>query len=165
MLQLPPPKRPGKGNAFDVLGVSPDASLDEVEQVYRYFAHMYHPDVNPNYYDDYVRVNEAYAELTKRGEYARLKLRCDVVETKAKHAESLRLIRQTLALTGIEIPPLSMGDFTRCDDADQGFKFGSALLFRCPVCKWKEECDRATGFGEVESFHREFMRKAMCAKA
>jgi len=34
---------------------------------------------------------------------------------------------------------------------------GFALMFRCPVCKWKKECDRATGFGDVEDFHFEFM--------
>jgi hypothetical protein len=165
MLLLPPPKRPGIGNAFEVLGVSPDASLDEIEQAYRYFARLYHPDVSPDYYEDFVRINQAYAEATRRGDFARLKLKCDVVETKAKHAESLRLIRQTLTLTGMEIPPVPPGEMSRRDDAGQGFKFGSALLFRCPVCKWKKECDRSTGFEEVEGFHREFMRKAMGAKA
>jgi len=161
MLLLPPPKRPGRGSAFDVLGVSPEASLEEIKRAYLYFAQLYHPDHNPDGHEEFTRVNQAYMEATKRGGYARLKLRCDVVETKAKHAESLRLIRQILTLTGIEIPPLSMGDFSKRDDAGQGFKFGSALMFRCPVCKWKEECDRATGFGEVKGFHREFMAKVL----
>ena len=149
------------GNAFDVLGISPNASLKEIEKAYRYFAHLYHPDVNPDYYEDYVRVNEAYAELTKRGDYARLKLRCDVVETKARHAESLHLIQKILLQTGIEIPPLSWNDMSQRDDAGQGYKLGIGLTFHCPSCKWKEECDLATGFGDVEDFHREFMRKAI----
>lgn len=161
MYLLPAPKRPGIGNAFEVMGVSPDASLEEIEKSYRYFAHLYHPDVNPDYYDDYVRVNEAYAELTKRGEYARLKLRCDVVEMKAKYAESLRLIRNTLTLSGIKIPPLSMENMSKRDDAAQGYRLGTALMFRCPSCKWQKGCDRTTGFAEVEDFQHEFMGKVL----
>jgi len=64
MLLLPPPKRPGKGNAFEVLGVSPDAGLEEIKQAYLYFARLYHPDVNPDGHDEFARVNQAYTEAT-----------------------------------------------------------------------------------------------------
>ncbi len=157
MLLLPPPKRPGKGNAFEVLGVSSDASLEEIKREYRHLAKLYHPDVNPGGHSEYVRVNQAYMEATKRGGYTRLKLKCDVVEAKAAHAEFLRLVLKIKTMTGIEIPPLPSGDMSRRDDADKAVKLGFALMFRCPVCKWKKECDRATGFGEVEDFHFEFM--------
>ena len=164
MLLLPPPRRPGKGNAFEVLGVSPDASLEEIKHAYRWLARMYHPDVNPDGHDEYVRINQAYMEATKRGDYSRLKLKCDVVETKAAHAEFLRLILRIKTLTGVEIPPVPPADMSKRQDAGKAFKLASALMFHCPVCKWKKECDRATGFGEVEGFHYEFMGKAMSAR-
>ena len=160
-LLLPPPRRPGKGNAFEVLGVSPEASLAEIRQAYLWLARLYHPDVNPDGHEEFVRINQAYMEATKRGDYTRLKLKCDVVEAKAAHAEFLRLVLKILTMTGIEIPPVPPGDMSRRDDADKAINLGFALMFRCPVCRWKKECDRATGFDEVEGFHREFMGKAM----
>jgi hypothetical protein len=164
MLLLPAPKRPGKGNAFEVLGVSPDASLEEIKEAYLYFARRYHPDVNPEGREEYVRVNQAYAEATRCGDYARLKLKCDVVEAKAAHAEFLKLVLKIKTLTGIEIPPVSSVDMSKRSDADRAFKLGFALMFRCPVCKRKKECDRATGFDEVEGFHWEFAGKAIKAR-
>ena len=161
MLLLPPPRRPGKGNAFEVLGVSPEASQEEIKKAYRCWARMYHPDVNPGYYDEFKRINLAYMEATKRGDYTRLKLKCDVVEAKAAHAEFLRLVLRIKTLTGIEIPPVPPSDMSKRKDAGDGAKLAVAMLFRCPVCKWKKECDRTTGFDEVEGFHREFMRKAI----
>lgn len=163
-LLLPSPKRPGQGNAFEVLGVSPDTSLEEIKQAYLYFARLYHPDVNPDGHEEFARVNQAYLEATKRGDYARLKLKCDVVEAKAAHAEFLRLVLKTLTMTGIEIPPVPPGEMSKRDDAGKAAKLGFALMFRCPVCQWKKECDRATGFDEVEGFHFEFMKKAIGAR-
>ena len=161
LLLLPPPKRPGKGNCYDVLGVSPDASLEEITREYRYLARLYHPDVNPDGYDEFTRINQAYVEATKHGDYSRLKLKCDVVEAKAAHADFLRLILRIKTLAGIEIPPVPPADMSRRKENSDAAKLGIAMLFRCPVCKWKKECDRATGFDEVEGFHREFMGKAM----
>ena len=160
-LLLPAPKRPGKGNAFEVLGVSPEASLEEIKREYLWLARLYHPDVNPDGHDEYLRVNQAYMDATKRGDYTRLKLKCDAVEAKAAHVEFLQLILRIKMLTGIEIPPVPPGDMASRQDAGKAFKLGFALLFRCPSCKWKKECDRVTGFGEVEGFHYEFMGKAM----
>jgi len=158
---LPPPKRPGQGNCFDVLGVSPDASLEEIKRAYLWLSRRYHPDVNPGGHEEYVRINQAYMEATKRGDYTRLKLKCDAVEAKAAHAEFLRLVLRIKTLTGIEIPPVASEDMSRRQDNDDAGKLALAMLFRCPLCKRKKECDRATGFDEVEGFHYEFMGKAL----
>jgi len=158
---LPPPKRPGKGNAFEVLGISPDASPGEIKQAYLWLSRLYHPDVNPDGHEDYVRINQAYMEATKRGDYTKLKLKCNAVEAKAAHAEFLRLVLRIKTLTGIEIPPLPPADMSGRKDTGDGANLAIAMLFRCPLCKRKKECDRATGFDEVEGFHYEFMNKAL----
>lgn len=160
MLLLPPPRRPGKGDAFAVLGVSPEASQEEIKRAYLWLSRRYHPDVNPDGYDEFLRVNQAYQEAMRCGNYARLKLKCDVIESKAAHVEFLQLVLKTKALAGLEIPPVSAQTPDSGEGAEKAWQLGFALLFRCPLCRWKEECDRATGFGEVEAFHHEFMSKA-----
>jgi len=164
MLLLPPPKRPGTGNAFEVLGVSPEASLEEIRQAYLYFARLYHPDRNRNDHGEFARINQAYLEATKQRDLTELKMKCDVVEAKAKYVEFLKLAQKIMTLAGIEIPPVPSEEMAKRDDAEQAFKLGFAMAFRCPSCKWKKECDRATGFDEVENFHHDFLRKAMGAR-
>lgn len=161
MLLLPPPRKPGKGNCFEVLGVSPDAGSAEIKQAYLWLSRLYHPDVNPGGHSEYVRINQAYAEATRRGDYTRLKMKCDAVEAKAAHAEFLRLVLKIKTLTGIEIPPVSPGDMSGRQDSGDASRLAVALLFRCPLCRWKKECDRVTGFGDVEDFHHEFLGKAL----
>lgn len=61
-------------NPYDVLGVSPDASQDEVKKAYRKKARENHPDLNPNDPDAAERmnkVNEAYDRIMNPDKYAR----------------------------------------------------------------------------------------------
>ncbi len=58
-------------------------------------------------------------------------------------------------------PLIDTGQISKHDDDGKAARLGFALTFRCPVCRWKKGCDRATGFDEVEGFHYEFMRKAL----
>lgn len=56
-----------------VLGVSPDASQDEIKRAYRQMAKKYHPDLHPNDPDANKRmneINEAYDMLTNPEKYA-----------------------------------------------------------------------------------------------
>ncbi|MDD5703163.1 MAG: J domain-containing protein [Dehalococcoidales bacterium] len=161
MLLLPSPRQPGKGNAFAVLGVSPEASLEEIKEAYLYLAKRYHPDVNPGSHAEYVRINRAFEEATKRGDYTRLSIKCDVVEMKAAHADFLRLVIKIKTLTGMDVPLVSSQDMSKRGDFEKAFKLGFALMFRCPRCKRKNQCDRLTGFGEVQEFHNKFMNKGL----
>jgi DnaJ-class molecular chaperone len=57
---------------YKVLGVSEDASADEIKKTYRKLAFKYHPDRNPGKEEMMKELNEAYAVLsdsTKRSEY------------------------------------------------------------------------------------------------
>ncbi len=51
---------------YEVLGLTPDASPDEVKKRYRELARRYHPDLNrdhPEYHAIFLRINQAYEAL------------------------------------------------------------------------------------------------------
>ncbi len=163
-LQLVPRrKRPLNGNAFDILGVAPNASGREIKRAYIRLARGYHPDINPSpkARSAFIIVTRAYEEFMKQGDYAKLKLICDVVEAKVAHVEFLRLLIRIKLFAGIDIPPVSPADMARRRDDGKAARLRFALIFRCPFCKRKKECDRATGFDAVAGFHNEFMAKVV----
>ena len=54
---------------YKVLGVSPDASDEEIKRAYRKLAKQYHPDLNPDNKEaeeKFKEVNEAYAVLSDK---------------------------------------------------------------------------------------------------
>lgn len=58
---------PMEGEWWEVLGVAPTASYEEVKQVYRRLARLYHPDTSKwkNAHDRTVALNEAYEAYRK----------------------------------------------------------------------------------------------------
>lgn len=61
-------------NPYEVLGVSENASLDEVKKAYRKKARENHPDLNPddpNASEKIKQINEAYDRITNPEKYAR----------------------------------------------------------------------------------------------
>ena len=61
-------------NPYDILGISRDASLDEVKRAYRKKARENHPDLNPNdpaAADRMNKVNEAYDRIINPDKYVR----------------------------------------------------------------------------------------------
>ncbi|WP_297058053.1 J domain-containing protein [Thermosulfurimonas sp.] len=68
-----------KKDLYEILGVSPDASTEEIKRAYRKLARKYHPDLNPGdkeAAERFKEINEAYEILSdpqKRAEYDRLR--------------------------------------------------------------------------------------------
>ena len=66
-------------NYYAILGVSPDATAEEVKKSFRKLARQYHPDVNPGdktAEEKFKRINEAYDVLSdegKRSDYDRVR--------------------------------------------------------------------------------------------
>lgn len=174
-LLLPPgkkAKKPYRGNnAFGVLGVSPRASMKAVKRAYLKLASEYHPDKNPSpeARQQFIRLNQAYEFIVKGGDLARYLALCDVVPLKQKYAESLRNIKMTKALTGLGAPmpktfneALSQlkGVHLSKEEWSQQMKLVMTLQMRCPGCKWKEGCDRVTGFSEIEDIYVEMIKES-----
>ncbi|MCQ2193908.1 MAG: J domain-containing protein [Paludibacteraceae bacterium] len=51
-----------------ILGVQPDASIEEIKKAYKRKAKEFHPDFNPSptAHEDFIKINEAYVQLTSR---------------------------------------------------------------------------------------------------
>ncbi|MEM9213922.1 MAG: DnaJ domain-containing protein [Cyanobacteria bacterium P01_F01_bin.150] len=60
---------------YDVLGISPNASLDDIKQAFRRLARRYHPDLNPNNhqalqkFQEVSRVYQVLSDPTERQKY------------------------------------------------------------------------------------------------
>ena len=82
-------------NPYDVLGVSPNASDDEIKRVYRDLTRKYHPDANVNNpladlaEEKFKEVQEAYdiimRERANGGNSLRIILTADVTERRSIH--------------------------------------------------------------------------------
>jgi len=51
-------------NYYEILGLSKDASLKEIKEAYRSLAKKYHPDVNPEGGEKFVKISSAYEVLS-----------------------------------------------------------------------------------------------------
>ena len=94
-----------RGEAFEILGLDPDASLDEARKTYRRLAKTYHPDKNPAsnaavmfriIQDAWVFIQndteQEYAEAEARQELARAEAqrKRSKAEAQRKRAEAAR---------------------------------------------------------------------------
>jgi len=160
-LLLPPPRNPVGANAFEVLGISPDASPGEIKRAYLDLARRYHPDINRSdgAGEIFQRINEAYAYVTARRDLTELSLKCEMVKAKADYAEGLQVFKRAKVLAGIA-PQAARGPATG-ELGKQLQMLGMYLLLVCPGCQWRERCNHGTRFDEVEEIHQELMAKAM----
>lgn len=153
-------------NAFGILGISPEATMQRIKRAYLILASKWHPDKNhsPEAMEQFIRINKAFEFIMKGGDIAKYLALCDITQLKQKFAEALMNIKRTGILTGIDLEtPRSSQD--RANMSDEEWKkqqrLLNGLLFQCPDCKWKEGCDIATGFSRVEDVYERMVKKSM----
>ena len=83
---------------YQILGVSRDASEDEIRQAYRRLAKKYHPDLNPGDAQAAQKmneINEAY-DLLKNPQAYRQQQAQQRAQQQARQARSLQRVRRTI---------------------------------------------------------------------
>ena len=50
-------------NYYDILGISPNSTQDDIKKAYRKLSMEKHPDKNPSAINEYKKINEAYEVL------------------------------------------------------------------------------------------------------
>ncbi|MBA7506508.1 Chaperone protein DnaJ [subsurface metagenome] len=146
--------------------------MKAVRRAYLKLASQYHPDKNPSPQarQQFIKITQAYNFIVKGGDLARYLALCDVVPLKQKYAESLRNIKITKALTGLDVivNPKSLNEALSQlkwvhmpkEEWNRQIKLVMALQIRCPGCKWREGCDTATGFSEVEDIYKQMLEES-----
>jgi curved DNA-binding protein CbpA len=94
-------------NYYAVLGVAPNASIDELKKVYRSLAMRYHPDRNdaPGAEQRFKAISKAYEVLSdpvKREEYDQSVNHRIIIDPQA---EAFGLWRAVFNLNGVVLPP------------------------------------------------------------
>jgi molecular chaperone DnaJ len=95
-------------NYYAVLGVAPNASMDEIKKVYRSLAMRYHPDRNdaPGADARFKGIAKAYEVLSdpvRRDEYNQSVNHRIIIDPQA---EAYALWRSLFALHGVNLPPV-----------------------------------------------------------
>jgi curved DNA-binding protein CbpA len=94
-------------NLYNVLGVAPNASDDEIKKVYRSLAMRYHPDRNSaagaeQRFKSITKAYEILSDPVKRDEYNQSVNHRIIIDA---HAEAYALWASLFKLNGIELPP------------------------------------------------------------
>ncbi len=165
LLLLPAPKPYQGDDAFGVLGVSPDAATEDIKNAYIRLARRWHPDLNhsPEARGQFVRISKAYTYIMHHGDLLQLQLKCKMVEVKVGFAEFLQIHKRAKVLAGIEVdPPAPNPAYIRRDELGKKLEMlGWYMLFECPGCRWRDKCNRATGYDEVEEIDHEIRAKIL----
>ncbi|KAJ5069059.1 DNAj-like-2 isoform a-related [Anaeramoeba ignava] len=152
---------------YDILGVLPNASDDEIKKAYRILALKYHPDRNPDGAEKFTQITEAYnilSDPTKKKEY-------DTYGKKGKQTfsfwdseksergeDSIRKISVSLEnlYNGKKLNVEVKRDIVCPECNGQGSAFAGAVI-KCEQCKGHGSIIylRRVGFGLVEQIQQQ----------
>lgn len=126
-------------NYYEILGLNPSATEDEIKKRFHQLSKEYHPDVNPNGEEKFKEINEAYEALRNKGKHQSIFSNIPVDFSYDVNLTVIIDIRDSYM--GVQSKTISYDKYVACDSC-----FGNGGSFKnCPGCGGSGQITRSFG--------------------